>query len=403
MAALRKKIEARILVIDGDAKSRRDIAKYLTKNSFEVIEAENSENGIDLFRNQQPDLVLCEFRFMAPSGIRLVKLLAAEAPERVPIIILSTWTSAWTSISDVLGSMRIGASDYFIKPIFNFDIFIYAIKRNLQRANLIAENQMYREQLEKTNRELKESLVRLEEDQRAGREVQTRMLPPASLKVDNFEFSHFVLPSLLLTGDMVDYVPIGKHNVFFLIADVSGHGASSAFITVLIKNLVLRYRNAFEDDNNSTILHPARFLSIINKELVADKLDKFATCFVGVIDLLSNNLTYAVAGCFPQPIFVSNKTPCYLDDTSIVLGLMEEVEYVDHTLALSSGDHLILSSDGIFELLETTSNMEFDKEELLLDLAGKSWANIKDLIIALKLDRIGYPPDDIAILLLTVS
>ena len=51
------------------------------------------------------------------------------------------------------------------------------MRRALDRARLRVENQLYREKLEATNRELQASLHLLQEDQNAGRQVQMNMLP----------------------------------------------------------------------------------------------------------------------------------------------------------------------------------------------------------------------------------
>src|SRR5690606_40550624 len=74
----------------------------------------------------------------------------------------------------------------------------------------------------------------------AGRHIQLKLFPERGREIDGLQFDHLIKPSLYLSGDFLDYFQIDERNVVFYLADVSGHGASSAFVTVLLKNLTNR-------------------------------------------------------------------------------------------------------------------------------------------------------------------
>ena len=57
---------------------------------------------------------------------------------------------------------------------------------------------------------------------------------------------------------------ISEDKVLVYIADVSGHGASSAFVTVLLRNLTNRLQRNLRRQSSEDILHPERFLERIN-------------------------------------------------------------------------------------------------------------------------------------------
>ncbi len=101
-------------------------------------------------------------------------------------------------------------------------------------------NQLYRQELEEANRDLRDGIAELRADQRAGRKVQLRMLPEHDQVMIGLHVDHMIKPSLYLSGDFLDYFRISEDKVLVYIADVSGHGASSAFVTVLLKNLTNR-------------------------------------------------------------------------------------------------------------------------------------------------------------------
>ncbi|MDO6804635.1 hypothetical protein Q4595_19455, partial [Wenyingzhuangia sp. 1_MG-2023] len=139
-------------------------------------------------------------------------------------------------MDDVVQALRMGADDFLVKPILDLEMLHHAIKRALERVELETENTAYREYLEKTNAELRHGLEELRTDQMAGRQIQMRMLPD-SLNYNGLCCDHRIFPSLMLSGDFLDYFELGEHLLVFYIADVSGHGSSSAFVTVLLKNL----------------------------------------------------------------------------------------------------------------------------------------------------------------------
>jgi sigma-B regulation protein RsbU (phosphoserine phosphatase) len=91
-------------------------------------------------------------------------------------------------------------------------------------------------------------------DQQAGRQVQMRMLPNSPLVIGDYLCSHTIIPSLYLSGDFTDYFTVDDHYLVFFMADVSGHGSSSAFATVLLKNLFARKRSDYLRRNEDTIL-----------------------------------------------------------------------------------------------------------------------------------------------------
>ena len=63
----------------------------------------------------------------------------------------------------------------------------------------------------------------------AGRKLQSQLLPEDQLTIGNYVFSRRLFPSTYLSGDFVDYFPINDRHCAFYVADVSGHGAASAF------------------------------------------------------------------------------------------------------------------------------------------------------------------------------
>ena len=65
------------------------------------------------------------------------------------------------------------------------------------------------------------------------------------------------MTSAFLSGDFVDYFAIDHEHCGFYMADVSGHGVSSAFVTVLLKSYMGGYLERHQQSGDPTILDPA--------------------------------------------------------------------------------------------------------------------------------------------------
>jgi serine phosphatase RsbU (regulator of sigma subunit) len=256
-----------------------------------------------------------------------------------------------------------------------------------------------RQHLEAVNAELKNTIAVLEQAQQAGRQVQMRMLPSGPLVLDQYMFNHTVIPSLYLSGDFTDYFTVGEHHVVFFIADVSGHGSSSAFTTVLLKNLFARKRSDFMHRDDATIMSPVEMLKVANNELLDLAIGKFSTMIVGVLDMQQNSLCYGVAGHLPQPVLMSQGGAVYLAGEGPAVGMMADAQYSEATIELPDSFLLALFTDGILEILPPDNLIE--KEAYFLDVFKQTANSPTEVVARLGLDKVETAPDDIAALFIS--
>ncbi|MBD8493189.1 SpoIIE family protein phosphatase [Pseudomonas syringae] len=388
------KTSATLLIIDDDDVVRASIAAYLEDSGFNVLQASNGLQGVQMFEQQTPDLVICDLRMPQMGGLELIRQVSAIAPQ-VPVIVVS----GAGVMSDVVEALRLGAADYLIKPLEDLAVLEHSVGRALDRARLEQENRLYRQKLETANRELEASLHLLQEDQDAGRQVQMNMLPTSPWSIEQFNFAHEIIPSLYLSGDFVDYFRVDEHRVAFYLADVSGHGASSAFITVLLKFMTTRL--LFESKRGGTLpeFKPSDVLGHLNRGLISCKLGKHVTMVGGVIDELTGTLTYAVGGHLPLPVLYTDGKASYLEGRGLPVGLFQEATYQNYTIELPESFSLTLLSDGILDLLPGDTLKE--KEAALpvqVETAGGSLDGLRGVF---ELATLGEMPDDIALLVLS--
>ncbi|WP_457854180.1 two-component system response regulator RssB [Pseudomonas aeruginosa] len=388
------KVSATLLIIDDDEVVRESLAAYLEDSNFKVLQALNGLQGLQIFESEQPDLVICDLRMPQIDGLELIRRIRQTASE-TPIIVLS----GAGVMSDAVEALRLGAADYLIKPLEGLAVLEHSVRRALDRAYLRVENQRYRDKLEAANRELQASLNLLQEDQNAGRQVQMNMLPVTPWSIEGLEFSHRIIPSLYLSGDFVDYFRVDERRVAFYLADVSGHGASSAFVTVLLKFMTTRL--LYESRRNGTLpeFKPSEVLAHINRGLINTKLGKHVTMLGGVIDLEKNSLTYSIGGHLPLPVLFVEGQASYLEGRGLPVGLFDDATYDDRVMELPPSFSLSLFSDGILDVLPGATLKE--KEASLPEQVAAAGGTLDGLRQVFGLANLAEMPDDIALLVLS--
>lgn len=388
----------KVLVIDDDTIVRQSIATYLEDSGFQVHQEADGRTALTWFAKHQPDVVLTDLRMPDIDGLSILDSIRQTNPETAVIVI-----SGMGVVGDVVTALRLGATDYLLKPLVDMAVLVHSVNRSLERRDLLAENRRYREKLERANRDLREYVRVLERDQQAGRQVQSNLLPPTPVVYGGLHVSHKVIPSLYLSGDFVDYGLVGDRYLAFYLTDVSGHGASSAFVTVWLKQLVRRmFREGRVFQSESSVdVDPAIMLKTINNEILRSQFGCHLTCFVGIIDTQTHTMSYVLAGHLPLPVLVTSSSADFLYGKGKPLGIFQDAEWAVSKVKLPPGFSLVVFSDGVLEVLPPQSLIE--KEKYLLDLVGRSGGDLTKLCEQLNLNGREAAPDDIAILTISTE
>ncbi len=150
----------KILVIDDEVYIRDSVIGLLEDFGFDVIDAENGRIGLERFRNENPDMVLCDLRMPEMDGLEVLAAVVEDNP-KIPVIIVS----GAGNISDTVEAIRLGAWDYIMKPIQDMNVLYHAVNKAFERARFIEEKNQYQRELENANKELNISLDTLEQAQ----------------------------------------------------------------------------------------------------------------------------------------------------------------------------------------------------------------------------------------------
>lgn len=327
-------------VLDEPGEYRNALAETIARDGLAVMAAETLE---DL--PSETSLVVVHARAV-PS------LEWARLNERLPTLVVSDSRLD----ADLLTAVDVGLVDYVVEPLRHGQLLRRMIRKAIELHRLEEERAHDRERLaqlnahlEELNESLETHLALLRLDQQAGGQIQRKLLPPHDQTLGGVTCDYWLAPSLYLSGDFLDFQRFDDRFTLFYFADVSGHGASSAFVTVLLKMLCNRWLADWDGNDPESL--PARWLTNLNREMLDTGIGKHATLFVGVIDHRERTLHYSLGAQLPKPLLVADGRVQELPGEGMPVGLFPGVEYPRLRYGLPDHFRLWLCSDGILECL----------------------------------------------------
>lgn len=136
---------ARILIIEDEAAIRRVLHKILTEenDSYEVFEAGDGAEALDLIKQEEYDLILCDIKMPKMDGVELLEQVKQLKPE-IPFVMLSGHGDMETAIQ----TMRLGAYDYISKPP-DLNRLLNTVRNALDKKQLVIENKILKKKVSK--------------------------------------------------------------------------------------------------------------------------------------------------------------------------------------------------------------------------------------------------------------
>jgi response regulator RpfG family c-di-GMP phosphodiesterase len=151
-----------VLTVDDDEFVREILAAYLEDSGYKVLQAENGRTGLEVFRQEAPDLVMLDLRMPEMDGLEVLSYIVEESPD-TPVILVS----GMGTIGDAIKALKLGAWDYIAKPIHDMGVLEHAVNKALERSDFLEEKKRYSEHLEE---EVKKRTAELEQ---RGQELET--------------------------------------------------------------------------------------------------------------------------------------------------------------------------------------------------------------------------------------
>ena len=172
-----------------------------------------------------------------------------------------------------------------------------------------------------------------------------KSLIPQSIKSDLADIAVTHQPVLYMGGDYAKFHFADKDNLLFVIADVTGHGVSSA----LLVNRVHTEIEGLIRENAMPGLIMKSLDEFINKDF--GKMGYYLTAFCGLLDFSKQKLIYSNYAHPPQILLQSRDNNIVLMKShTFFMGIgMDTGEIYHNDISFAKGDRLILFTDGIIE------------------------------------------------------
>ena len=379
----------RVFAIDADPNVRRWVARHLGGRGHVVVNYQDLEELENANESMGPDIVVVDVD-CADDAQKLVEKLFPKKTQIQYIQLVRNHT-----VDEAVLAFNKSNRDCLPVP-FSERTLVLAIQRAGERRQLIANNLRTLRRLKKSMEEAETRLSILRADQIAGRQMQQNLLPRSPVIRPPYYVGRKILPSLYLSGDFVNYMPAIDQYFLFYLLDVSGHGASSAFVTVIVRQLMRRVvRNHEETSQEAFRLAPDAFLERINAVLLDNEFDKHLTMFAGELDFEKNILRYSVGAQLPMPILIEDGEARFIEGKGKPVGLFPNANWDVEYIELPDKFILIAFSDGILEVLpqETLA----DQEQFLLDKLKNVDPDVDAVLPALGVEETEGLPDDIAV------
>jgi phosphoserine phosphatase len=182
-----------------------------------------------------------------------------------------------------------------------------------------------------------------------AREIQQGLLPQQSPTLVGYDISGVCVPADETGGDMFDYLAVGDGRLLVTVADATGHGIGSALVIAETRSILRAVAMAGSA--------PHEILARANDLLYGDLGGaRFVTCFCGVLDGRSGELSYSSAGHGPL-LHYSRRADVFtqVPATGLPLGIDEALGF--EPLAcwrLDAGDIVVVTTDGFFEAADAS-------------------------------------------------
>jgi serine phosphatase RsbU (regulator of sigma subunit) len=290
---------------------------------------------------QKWDIVVADFSMPQFNALAALDIIRKKGYE-MPFIIVSGTIGEELAVT----AMKNGAQDYIMKG--NLKRLVPAIQRELREAVHRSEKKQAEDKLRET-----------QEQFRVAHEIQQRLFPKSSPRLEAFDIAGISHPAEATGGDYYDYLPMADGSLGIVVADVTGHGIGPA--------LLMAETRAYLRTSATNATDVGQILTQTNTILAEDvDLERFVTVMFAKLDPVAHTLVYASAG-HPTGYLIaqSGEIKTLLKQTGVPFGVPPRVPYsASPVIPLAAGDIILLLTDGLEEAA-CPDNSLFGTERIL--------------------------------------
>jgi len=391
-----KPLPDKILIVDDEITNRKLLAGIFKKEGCELIEAGDGVEAIKLAFQELPDLILLDIMMPEKDGYEVCyELKRDNRSADIPIIFLS----AKAEKEDKIKGLELGGVDYVTKPFDRREVLARA-KAQLKIRNLTNE-------LILANKNLIIKQERIDEDLKAGGEIQRSLISINPPETENIDVVWRFMPCQKIGGDIFNILRLDKDHWAIYMLDVSGHGITSAMIAVSVSQMLqprvgFLPKKTIENPPHYKIVNPAEVLDAMDKEYPIERFGKFFTISYCILNVKDGTLRYSNAGHPPPILLHRDGTLELLKEGGTIIGMGGLLPFEEGEKKLHFGDKLFLYTDGIVEY-QNTDGLFYGEDRFFAELQ-----RLKDNLISNIVDGViesmmyfgnnTEPQDDISLL-----
>ncbi len=318
---------------------RREINLVFARNGVEALKKLDEYDDIDM--------VLSDINMPEMDGLTLLSQINSLDLDLRAVIV-----TAYGDMENIRTAMNRGAFDFLTKPI-NLDDLETTIEKTIHHLEVMREALRSRDEL-----------VALRQELGVAAQMQESILPKVFPEDPRYDMYAWMTPAKEVGGDFYDFFPVADGGFAVVVADVSGKGVPAALFMMVSRTLV----------KGSAVgeREPVKCITEVNKLLYEQNNESmFVTLFYAVLNPASGRLDYVNGGHnLPCLIKSSGEVTWLSGDTGIVLGIIDDFPYQQHSIQLDAGDVVFFYTDGVTEAMDEADNQFGD--DTLLDVLRKA-------------------------------
>jgi phosphoserine phosphatase RsbU/P len=309
-----------ILIVDDTEVNVLLLQSVLDAEGFRTLTASDGASARELSRTQTPDLILLDVVMPGESGFETcAKLKSDPKTADIPIIFLS----AQDDVKSKVRGLKVGGVDYVTKPVHGEEV-LARVRVHLR--------------IGETNRAItRQHQAQIEELRNAQQAILVRpeSCPEAS-------FAVYYEPLEGAGGDFYDVVAVDPDVFGYFVADVSGHGASAAFLTSAIKALLRQYSGPLFSAEDTM-----RGIDTVMRQMLGE--EQYLTACYANLNRRTGRLSVVSAGHPPVIVVQPSGKAQTLQLDSDPLGIFSSLVIQRKEVQVSPGDRFYLYTDGFIE------------------------------------------------------
>ncbi|NVK01680.1 MAG: SpoIIE family protein phosphatase [Oceanospirillaceae bacterium] len=384
-----------VLIVDDSPTERMRLVQLLQALGHSVVAAVDGVDALEKMEERPYQLIISDQTMPRMDGRELCRRLRNTAEYQQPYIIMLT---ANGEHDDLVAGMDAGADDFLSKPAHKEELRVRlaAGERTVRMRNAIElQNEALREAQQQNERELA-----------LAAKLQNEYVPSAQWLSPTLQLSSHFSMTRGIGGDSMGVISPKPGQSLLYQIDVMGHGIASAMLSFALQNAIQQMLGYHVSHGSMPPLH--QICRRLNERFPSERFSGlYFTMLLALIDENSDKLSYCQAG-HPHPCVLSPEGEMLqVNRGSFPIGLFDFADYETRTLPFMPGSLLMLSSDGLFDVLspagETlgresvekllTQNVNQDAETLLERLVSTKRAWQKNEPLA----------DDVSVLLVKRS